>query len=59
MPTAASRQWARLELHLRRTNAKPGSQAALAALLLEAPQCLPFDGRVELLRSLIQADKAA
>ncbi len=34
-----------------------GRPAALAALLTEAPQCVPFDHRVQIFRSLVAADK--
>jgi hypothetical protein len=34
-----------------------GRPASLAALLLEAPQCVPFDQRVLIFRSLVAADK--
>lgn len=33
--------------------------AALAALLLEAPQCVPYAQRVEVFRSLIAGSKTA
>ena len=34
-----------------------GRPAALAALLTEAPQCVPFEQRVGVFRSLVAADK--
>ena len=34
-----------------------GRSAALAALLTEAPQCVPFNQRVLIFRSLVTADK--
>ena len=41
-----------------RAGCKAGTPAALANLLLEAPQAVPFPDRVALIRALIEADKA-
>ena len=35
-----------------------GKSDRLAALLLEAPQCVPFEQRVDVFRFLVDADKA-
>lgn len=40
-----------------REPAVSGRSAALAALLTEAPQCVPFNQRVLIFRSLVTADK--
>ena len=40
-----------------RDAAAGGRPASLAALLLGAPQCVPFDQRVLIFRSLVAADK--
>ena len=41
-----------------RAGCTAGTPAALAGLLLEAPQAVPFPDRVALMRALIAADKA-
>ena len=41
----------------KRDGAVSGRSAALAALLTEAPQCVPFTQRVLIFRSLVAADK--
>ncbi len=41
-----------------RPTSEGGRPAALAALLSEAPQCVPFTLRVEVFRALVAAEKA-
>lgn len=44
-------------VRLNRQGLGGGRPAALAALLTEAPQCVPFEQRVLVFRSLVAADK--
>ena len=43
--------------HVSRRELAGGRPAALAALLAEAPQCVPFEERVLVFRALVSADQ--